>query len=109
MHEDGHFKRAGYLLLVCSVALAAAPVLAAEEDDAAIERKLGACVACHGADGIGKAPQYPNLQGQKSAYLQKQLKAFRSGERKDASMNALATGLSDEDIVDLSTYFEQVE
>ncbi|CAM5320340.1 hypothetical protein AFEL58S_00764 [Afipia felis] len=108
MHNNWHFMRAGYLSLVCSVVLMAAPVVAAEEDDAAIEQKLGACVACHGADGIGKAPQYPNLQGQKAAYLEKQLKAFRSGERKDASMTALAAGLSDEDIADLSTYFEQV-
>lgn len=109
MHYDRHFRRVGYLLLVCSVVLVTAPVVAAEEDDAAIEQKLGACVACHGADGIGKAPQYPNLQGQKAAYLEKQLKAFRSGERKDASMTALAAGLSDEDIADLSTYFEQVK
>ncbi|MBN8969129.1 MAG: cytochrome c [Rhizobiales bacterium] len=109
MHEDRRLRRAGYLLLIYSVAFVAFPVLAAEDDDAAIEQKLGTCVACHGADGIGKAPQYPNLQGQKGAYLEKQLKAFRSGERKDASMTALAAGLSDKDIADLSTYFEQVK
>ena len=51
---------------------------------------LGDCVACHGADGIGKAQQYPDLRGQKAYYLEKQLRAFRNGERNDASMNAVA-------------------
>ncbi|MDR2187779.1 MAG: cytochrome c [Azonexus sp.] len=78
-------------------------------DPAAAIAKLGACVACHGADGIGKAPQYPNLQGQKAAYLEKQLKAFRSGERQDPNMSIMAKPLSDADIADLAAYFEQVE
>lgn len=78
-------------------------------DPAAAVSRLGACVACHGADGIGKAPQYPNLQGQKAAYLEKQLKAFRSGERRDSNMNAMARPLSDADIANLAAYFEQAD
>ncbi|CAB1368395.1 c-type cytochrome [Denitratisoma oestradiolicum] len=92
----------GLLAPVASVALAAGG------NAAAALSKVGGCVACHGADGIGKAPQYPNLQGQKAAYLEKQLKAFRSGERKDSNMNAMAKPLSDEDIANLATYFETV-
>ncbi len=74
-----------------------------------IVAKVGACVACHGADGIGKAPQYPNLAGQKAAYIEKQLRAFRSGERKDPNMSAMAKPLSDQDITDLAAYFENLE
>lgn len=100
-------KYYGGRLLLASVLAAAAPAALAGGDAAAAMSKVGGCVACHGADGIGKAPQYPNLQGQKAAYLEKQLKAFRSGERKDSNMNALAKPLSDADIANLAAYFEQ--
>lgn len=93
-------------LLFLAVAVAPPAALAGEAVD--LVAKLGGCVACHGADGIGKAPQYPNLQGQKAAYLEKQLKAFRAGERKDSNMNALAKPLTDADIAALAAYFEQV-
>lgn len=93
-------------LLACAL-LALAPIALAGDEEAAVTL-VGTCVACHGADGIGKAPQYPNLQGQKAPYLEKQLKAFRSGERKDSNMNPLAAPLSDEDIARLAAYFEHV-
>lgn len=104
MHKNV-FATAGRALLACTLVAATTAVAS---DAAAGMNKIGTCVACHGADGIGKAPQYPNLQGQKAAYLEKQLRAFRSGERKDSNMNALAKPLSDTDIVNLSVYFEQV-
>ena len=75
----------------------------------AVQIKLGSCVACHGADGIGKAPQYPNLQGQKAAYIEKQLKAYKSGARKNPTMNTIAKSLSDADIADMAAYFANVK
>jgi cytochrome c553 len=107
MQKQDQFRAMGRLLLACALA-GAAPLATAAGDAAAAVARVGGCVACHGADGIGKAPQYPNLQGQKAAYLEKQLKAFRSGERKDSNMNALAKPLSDSDIANLAAYFEQV-
>jgi len=92
--------------LLVSTLAAAAP--AAEESDAGIAL-IGTCVACHGADGIGKAPQYPNLAGQKASYLEKQLKAFRSGERKDSNMEPLTQPLSDDDIAALAAYFANLD
>lgn len=94
-------------LLAFVVSVSASPAIAA--DAAAIQTKLGSCVACHGADGIGKAPQYPNLQGQKAAYLEKQLKAYRSGERIDPTMNIMAKPLNDADIAELAAYFANVK
>src|ERR1700739_802673 len=35
------------------------------------------CAACHGADGQGISPQFPNLAAQIPEYLVKQLKAFK--------------------------------
>ncbi len=78
-------------------------------DPAAAVAVVGRCVACHGADGIGKAPQYPNLRGQKASYLEKSLKAFRSGERKDPAMGPMAKPLSDAEIANLAAYFEAVD
>jgi cytochrome c553 len=94
-------------LLACALGALAPIALTGAYEEVPVAL-LGTCVACHGADGIGKAPQYPNLQGQKAPYLEKQLKAFRSGERKDPNMSAMAAPLSDEDIAKLAAYFENV-
>ncbi len=98
------------IILLPAVVLPMAPLPAsAIEITPDIVAKVGACVACHGADGVGKAPQYPNLAGQKAAYIDKQLRAFRSGERKDPNMSAMAKPLSDQDIEDIAAYFESLD
>ncbi len=56
------------------------------------------CVACHGADGIGLAPDVPNLAGETNIYIDTQLKAFRTGKRVHEVMSAIAAGLSDAEI-----------
>ncbi|MCV2886217.1 cytochrome c [Aestuariibacter sp. AA17] len=67
--------------------------------------KSATCAACHGANGISMIPDYPNLAGQKEKYLISQLKAFRSGDRKNPVMAPMAAGLSDEDIANLAAYY----
>ncbi|MGB5871374.1 MAG: c-type cytochrome [Albidovulum sp.] len=57
-----------------------------------------ACTACHGADGIGLAPDVPNLAAESNIYIDTQLKAFRSGKRVHAVMSMIAADLSDDDI-----------
>jgi cytochrome c553 len=101
-------KTLSQVAFVCLIAVSSAPTFAAGNPAAAVDL-LGRCVACHGADGIGKAPQYPNLRGQKAAYLEKSLKGFRSGERKDANMSAMAKGLTDTEIADLAAYFSAID
>jgi YVTN family beta-propeller protein len=66
------------------------------------------CAGCHGANGIGLSQEFPNLAGQKEAYLLKQLKAFKSGARKDPTMNAMVTALDDKDIEDLAAYYSSL-
>ena len=56
------------------------------------------CIACHGTDGIGIMPEYPNLTGQHPDYIEQALKAYRSGQRKNAVMAGMAGALKDEDI-----------
>lgn len=65
----------------------------------------GTCVACHGMDGNSINPIWPNLAGQHEAYLDRQLKMFRGGQRENALMQPMVAGLSDQDIADLSAYF----
>ena len=73
------------------------------------KKKSMLCVSCHGANGVSVGPLWPNLAGQKAAYTEKQLKAFRSGERKDMMMNQYAKPLSDDDIKHLSAYYESLK
>jgi len=63
------------------------------------------CVACHGIDGIGILPEYPNLAGQHEDYIRVALKAYRSGQRKNAVMGGMAAPLTDADIKELARYY----
>lgn len=74
-------------------------------DPAAGKAKSAVCTACHGADGVSANPMWPNLKGQKDQYLIKQLKAFRDGQRVDATMAPMVKGLSDADIENLAAYY----
>ena len=67
--------------------------------------KSSTCAGCHGANGIGISEEFPNLAGQKHKYLVKQLKAFRSGERKNPIMQVMVKNLSDQDIEQLAAWF----
>ena len=50
-------------------------------------------------------PIYPNLAGQKAPYLEAQIKAFRDGTRKNATMNAMAKGLTDADAANIAAHY----
>ena len=95
-------KLSSVLLAVMMVAAGAAQ---AGGDAAAGKAKAAACAGCHGVAGVSNSPVWPNLAGQKAGYISKQLKAFRSGARKDPMMDATAKALSDADIDNLSAYY----
>lgn len=98
------------LIIAFALTLLGSPAFAA--GDAAAGKALSAtCAACHGADGISAIPTYPNLAGQKEAYIAAQLAAFKSGERKGANaaiMAPMAAGLSDQAMKDLAAYYSQL-
>ncbi|RAP61078.1 cytochrome C [Achromobacter sp. HZ01] len=68
------------------------------------ERNVPACAACHSANGAGMPAQYPRLSGQFPMYIEAQLKLFRSGDRKNDIMFAIADRMSDADIKAVSDY-----
>lgn len=65
------------------------------------------CTGCHGIVNYKNAyPAYrvPKIGGQSQLYLSNSLKAYRAGDRRHPTMNGQAASLSDQDILDLSTY-----
>ena len=83
-----------------------APALAA--DPAAAKSRAAQCFVCHGADGLAKVPDAPNLAGQNGAYLVKALKDYRSGKRENEVMSMMAKNLSDDDIALVASYFSSI-
>jgi cytochrome c553 len=63
------------------------------------------CVACHGNDGIGIMPEYPNLSGQHEDYLANSLRAYKTGTRKNPIMAGMAGPLTEQDIRELAKYY----
>ncbi|MBA6328858.1 cytochrome c [Colwellia sp. MB02u-6] len=96
-----------FTLAIAATVMMASPAFAG--DAAAGKAKTAMCSACHGAAGISAIPMYPNLAGQKEAYLAQQLKNFRSGQRKNAVMGPMAMGLSDDDIANISAYYSSLK
>lgn len=64
-----------------------------------------ACQGCHGVNGVSTSPSWPILAGQSAAYLETQLKAFKSGARSNPSMNPIAQELGAAEIQNLAAYF----
>ena len=94
-------------LAVAATVMMASPAFAGDAE--AGKAKAGICAACHGPTGISAIPMYPNLAGQKAAYLAKQLKDFKSGARKDPVMAPMAMGLSEEDIANISAFYASLK
>ena len=89
--------------------LSAASFGALAGDPVAGKAKSMTCAGCHGINGISSNGMWPNLAGQKEAYLASQLKMFRDGKRNNAMMTAMAKGLSDADIANLAAYYAGIQ
>lgn len=74
-------------------------------------KRVQACNACHGPDGVGVPHAAPYLAGQSAEYLASALKAFQQGTRKNDGgelMRSVAARLNDADIAAVSGYFAAV-
>lgn len=106
---------------VAGLILAAAPLTASAQapvSTPAGDAKAGAqlvqrCQGCHGIAGLRTAYpevyQVPKIAGQHSTYFVSALKAYKSGERKNAGMRSIAVSLSDKDMNDLAAYYAEVK
>lgn len=63
------------------------------------------CIGCHGFNGNSTNPEYPKLAGQGEEYLEKQLRDFKSGARKEEHMTSMVDAIQMTDIPNLAAYF----
>ncbi len=98
--------KTGTLGVILMAALSATQALAAG-DAAAGKDKAALCQGCHGEAGISVDPNtYPNLAGQFSGYIKKQIQDFQAGRRNNDTMSPMAaTVATKEDLEDIAAYF----
>jgi cytochrome c553 len=66
---------------------------------------VAACLPCHGGGGAQSAPNFPQLDGQHAAYLEKQLREYKSGKRKSDIMAPIFMALKKQQIPGLAAHF----
>ena len=94
------------LIALAAVAAFAAGTAIAADIEAGKKKVQEVCAACHGIDGAAPImPEYPKLSGQYPDYLQKALRDYKSGARKNPIMAGFAQGLTDKDIENVAAYF----
>lgn len=108
-----HTWRNSLLLCVLSSLLIAPPALAqgdySDTDAKAAQRLVKKrCAKCHGDDGLGISESYASLAGQPAEYLLKQLFNFKTGQRRNAKMQAVADKLSAREAFIVAEYFSRL-
>jgi cytochrome c553 len=76
------------------------------EGDANVGRRLAEdCKSCHGDDGNAKKAKMPTLAGQDAKYFIKAMTHYKNGERQHKKMFEAVELLSEQDMIDLATYY----
>ena len=77
---------------------------------AAGEKKAAMCIGCHGIPAyqasFPEIYKVPMIAGQNAKYIVSALTAYKKGDRKHPTMRAIATSLTDQDMADLSAFYE---
>ncbi|MBK6337284.1 MAG: cytochrome c [Betaproteobacteria bacterium] len=87
------------------LALAWVPPAHATDLAAGAAKAKEVCVACHGIDGNSPSPEFPRLAGQHRDYLEKALRDYKSGARKNAIMAGFAAALTPRDIENVAAHY----
>ncbi len=70
---------------------------------------VSACTGCHAIPGyqasFPRVYRVPMISGQSAKYIEAALQAYKKGERNHPTMEAIAKGLSDEEITALAAYY----
>lgn len=102
-------KMTDILALTGAILICLAPGDADAADARAGRQKITVCQACHGLDGLSKNPEAPNLAGQIEGYLVKALGEYKTGARKNETMNIVAKDLSEQDMADIAAYYSSIQ
>lgn len=70
-----------------------------------VATKVQLCASCHGTAGSPSDPSVPIIRGQQAAYLKKQLRDYKNGDRDSQIMSSIAESLSDADISAIAASF----
>lgn len=89
--------------LLLSLTLAAS--FAGMANAQSVEEKTATCTACHGGEGISMIPNWPNLAGQGSNYLYKQIIDIREGRRNIPEMTGMVDHFTDADVREIADYY----
>ncbi|MFP4560937.1 MAG: c-type cytochrome [Thiohalorhabdus sp.] len=76
------------------------------------EEDVPACTSCHGPEGKGVPPVFPQIAGQHAGYIQKQLQDWEGGSRENDPadmMTEIAPKLSEEEMEAVGAYFNNVD
>ena len=100
------------LLLALAGMFPAAHAQAAQRASAAAgEAKVAMCIGCHGIPGyqasFPEIHKVPMIAGQGASVIVAALNAYKKGERKHASMRAVAGSLSEQDMADVAAFYEK--
>lgn len=102
-----HLSTLPRLAILCSALFAGSVAMAAPatlRDD--IGQRALACAACHGKEGrAGNDAFFPRIAGKPAGYLYNQLINFRDGRRRYPAMTYLVAHLSEDYLMEMSTYF----
>ncbi len=110
MHLSTAILSVCVLTLTCSVAFG--------KGDATTGKALAEknCIYCHGLDGNGNKESLaylrggmPRIAGQPLLYLVKSMNGYKSGTRIDNDMNIVSEYLSEQDILDLASWYAEQE
>ncbi len=63
-----------------------------------LESTVATCWSCHGAAGLPSDSTIPIIWGQSAAYIEKQLRDYRSGERSSQIMSSMSESVRRDDL-----------
>jgi cytochrome c553 len=77
-----------------------------------LEAKVAMCVGCHGIVGykssFPEVYRVPQISGQNAKYIAAALNAYKNGDRKHPTMRGIAESLTEQDVADISVYYENL-
>lgn len=102
------FLCAAAALAATATAYGQQPAPAAGNADAA-KPHISMCTGCHAIPGyqasFPRVYRVPKIGGQSAKYLEAALQGYKKGERDHPTMQAIAKGLTDQQIADIAAYY----
>ena len=66
------------------------------------------CTSCHGRNGIGLTPMYPDLAGQHASYLTRAIQEYHNKDRQNPIMDSMAASLTPAEVATIVDYFSSL-